>query len=66
MCLLLTLEAVNFSLISNGSGLARKWKLRECVSVHKLLGTTLDDHAAAASKFNSFSSLCLSPPEYDS
>lgn len=32
----------------NGAGLARKWKLRECVAVHKLLEKTLDDHTAAA------------------
>ncbi|KAI5660569.1 hypothetical protein M9H77_29362 [Catharanthus roseus] len=34
--------------IGNGAGSARKWKLKDCISVHRILETTLDDKAAAS------------------
>lgn len=45
----------------NGAlGHVRKWKLKDCISVHKLLGTVLADHDAASSKYLSYlSCFCL-------
>ncbi|KAL8458141.1 hypothetical protein ACS0TY_035866 [Phlomoides rotata] len=35
-----------------------KWKLKDCISVHKLLGTVLADHDAASSNYLSYASVC--------
>lgn len=34
----------------SGSGVVKEWKLKDCIAVHKILVTILDDHAAASSK----------------
>ncbi|KAM7255604.1 hypothetical protein ACFE04_008502 [Oxalis oulophora] len=36
--------------IGGALGPVRKWKLKDCIAVHKLLGTVLADHDAASSK----------------
>lgn len=39
------------SWIRNGAqGSLRKWKLKDCIAVHKCLDTALEDHDAALSK----------------
>lgn len=47
-----------YSFFRNGAlGAARNWMLiKDCVAVHKLLGTILDDHDAASSQSFSFPS----------
>ena len=42
---------LRFGIIRNGAlGPIREWKLKECITIHKLLETGLVDHAAASSK----------------
>ncbi|KAG8379893.1 hypothetical protein BUALT_Bualt07G0136600 [Buddleja alternifolia] len=42
-------ESSNDPISSNGAlGAVRKWRLKDCVAIHKLLGTILDDHDAAS------------------
>ncbi|KAL0319205.1 UNVERIFIED_CONTAM: N-terminal acetyltransferase A complex auxiliary subunit NAA15 [Sesamum angustifolium] len=44
-------ESSNDLISSNGAlGPVKRWRLKDCVAVHKLLGTILDDHEAALSK----------------
>lgn len=47
---------MNLSIISyarNGAlGPIGEWKLKDCIAVHKLLGTVLADQDAASSKYN--------------
>ncbi|KAL0441577.1 UNVERIFIED_CONTAM: N-terminal acetyltransferase A complex auxiliary subunit NAA15 [Sesamum radiatum] len=41
-------ESSNDLISSNGAlGPVKRWRLKDCVAVHKLLGTILDDHEAA-------------------
>ena len=41
----------SLSMCRNGAlGLAREWKLKDCIAVHKLLDTVLLDSEAASSK----------------
>ncbi|WOH05562.1 hypothetical protein DCAR_0624981 [Daucus carota subsp. sativus] len=41
-------ESPNSPVLKSVSGVVREWKLKDCIAVHKILGTISDDHAVAS------------------
>ncbi|KAL8098992.1 N-terminal acetyltransferase A complex auxiliary subunit NAA15-like isoform X2 [Apium graveolens] len=40
-------ESLN-NAVPNGFAIVKEWKLKDCIAVHKILGTIFDDHAVAS------------------
>jgi len=45
-------HAIFYSKSNGALGPIREWTLKDCIAVHKLLGSVLDDQDAALSKYH--------------